>query len=37
MLSDLGEGSEGGDLIYKTGLEAQGARQILPSLSDQRS
>lgn len=36
MLYDLVEGSEGGDLIYVTGFNAQGARQILPSLSDQR-
>lgn len=37
MLFDLDEGSEGGDLIYKTGLKAQGVGQILPSLFDQRS
>ena len=36
MLYDLDEGYEGGDLIYDTGLKAQGWRQILPSLSDQR-
>jgi hypothetical protein len=36
MLYDLDEGCEGGDLIYETGLKAQGCIQILPSLSDQR-
>lgn len=36
MLYDLDEGYEGGDLIYATGLKAQGCIQILPSLSDQR-
>ena len=36
MLFDLEEGSKGRDLIYGTGLKAQGAGQILLSLSDQR-
>jgi len=37
MLYDLVVGSGDGDLIYVTGLIAQGWVQILPSLSDQRS